>query len=130
MKKFTFDSTIEEIDVAGEVYKVDFSDEKLEEYQKTFRIFQKEYDELSKLNTDEMTADECVVAMEKQRILMRKTVDALLGFGAFDQLYTKAGSLINMAKLVAFIGEVLYEKADEIKPVKKQKYVNKKGRAV
>lgn len=124
MRKFEFGQTFEEIEIAGDVYKLDFSDEKIQEFQRAFATFQAEIKELDKLDVSAMTDEEALAAMDKQKDAIRKLITILFGEGTFEQLYEKAGkSLFNMANLMSYIAEIFQEKAAEMKPDKRAQYV-------
>jgi hypothetical protein len=130
MKKFIFDQTYREIDVAGEVYKIDFSDEKLKEYQSAFAAFHSQMEQLSKLKPEEMTYEENLQALDKQKDAMTSIINAIFGAGAFDKFYDMAGrSLMNVAKLLQFVGSEIKEAAATITGEKRSKYIRSKKRA-
>jgi uncharacterized protein YukE len=124
VKKFNFDQTYREIDVAGEVYKIDFADENLKAYQAAFSKFHAQMEELSKRQPEEMTYEENLDAIDKQKTAMQNILDAIFGAGTFDKLYEKAGrSLMNIAKLLHFVGQEIREAAEDINRDKKTKYI-------
>jgi hypothetical protein len=124
MRKFEFEKTYEEIEIAGDVYKLDFSDDKIQEFQKSFALFQAEIAELDKLNAETMTDEQALEAIEKQKSAMIKLIEGMFGPDTFEKLYEKSGkSLLNLGRLLGYIGEVLKEKAEAIKPSKKAQYI-------
>jgi hypothetical protein len=124
MKKFTFDQTYREIEVAGEVYKIDFADEKLKEYQNAFSAFHSQMEQLAKLQPEELTYEENLQALDKQKDAMESIINAIFGAGAFEKFYEMAGrSLMNIAKLLGFVGEEIKEAAAEINKGKRSKYI-------
>jgi hypothetical protein len=130
MKKFTFDQTYQEIEVAGEVYKIDFADEQLKAYQSAFSAFHAEMEQLAALKADEMTYEENIAALDKQKAIISKMINVIFGAGAFDKLYEKAGnSLYNIAKLLHFVGEEIRDATAAMNKEKRTKYIKAKKRA-
>ena len=119
MRKFEFEKTYEEIEIAGDVYKLDFSDNKLQEFYRAFSKFQAEVKELDKLDADKMTEQEALEGMERQKAAIVTMIEGLFGEGTFEPLYKKAGeSVFNMARLLSYITQLLTEKSEELKPDK------------
>jgi|HigsolmetaAR203D_1030402.scaffolds.fasta_scaffold47345_2 hypothetical protein len=127
MRKFEFDKSYEEIEVGGEVYRVDMSDEKIKQYQKTFAEFYKEAQQISEADFEKMPIEEQTDLLEKQKKTMKKLTETLLGEGTFDKLYEQAGrSTANFVKFLMFIGDIYEEKTDSLKSDARKKYVKKK----
>jgi hypothetical protein len=130
VKKFNFDQTYREIEIAGDVYKIDFADDQIKKYQEAFSAFHSELEQLSKLKAEEMTHQENLDALDKQKTAMTSILDAIFGAGSFDKLYEKAGrSLLNIAKLLQFVGEEIKEAAEIVNKDKRSKYLRTKKRA-
>jgi hypothetical protein len=124
MKKFTFDQTYREIDIAGEIYRIDFADEQLKAYQSAFAAFHSEMEQLSKLKADEMTYEQNAEALDKQKNAISKMIEVIFGANSFEKLYEKAGnSLLNIAKLLHFVGEEIRDATAEMNKEKRTKYV-------
>lgn len=129
MRKFEFKKTFEEVEIAGKVYRIEFNDDKIREYQEKFHSLGADVQEL--LNVDEMklTKEEREKRFEKGKQLVCSVIDMLLGEGSFDELYEKSGrSIINMYDLVEFLAEIVNERSAQNREEKRQQYVKPKRR--
>lgn len=128
MRKFEFTSPNEEVEIAGETYTIDLSDDKMLGYQ---RFAKKAMDSIGKTaEVDATTAnmEEVEKAHTEARNFCKDYLELVLGEGSFDKLYQKAGrSLLAMSELMTFLTETMGEKASEVKEKQKSKYVVKKG---
>lgn len=123
MKKFEFKKTYEEIDLAGKVFKIDFSDGAIIEYNRKLEHYYIESQKLTKPNVNELTQAEQIELFNKSRDLAKRTTDAILGAGAFEYLYEQSGnSLMNMIDVLAFLGDIIVERLDKIKQKEVQKF--------
>jgi hypothetical protein len=129
MRSFEFKSSVEEFKIGDKVYQIDFSDQKVKEYQRTFVNFYEKSQELQK-EIDKSTVENQEELFDQTLELVKGLIDQLLGSGSFDELYEKSGkSLINMMDLIAFLSEVVAEKAEKAKDERLNKYVkNKKSK--
>lgn len=135
MRKFEFKKTYEEIEIAGDVYKIDVSDQKLREYQIEFYEFYKESQRLGEIDTNKLSIEEQQKIFDETLEIVKKVVEKLLGAGSFEKLYAASGgSVMNMIDLVNYLGEVFQEKLNNAKQKKRVEYLkhkkrnNKKGR--
>ena len=127
MRKFEFKKTYEEIEVAGEVYRVDVSDKKLKEYQIEFHEFYKESQRLEKIDVDELSAEEQTEMLDNALGILEKVVNKILGDGSFDVLYEKSGkSIMNMIDLVNYLGDVVNERLNGQRQEKRGHYLKHK----
>lgn len=126
MKKFEFGKAYEEIEINGKRYRVDFSDDKLKQYQDMFYKFYQEAQEIEQADIEEMTPEEQSVLLEKQRQNMKTVTETMLGEGTFDELFELAGrSTWNYMKLIEFLAETIEQRFNEIKEERRKKYVKK-----
>jgi hypothetical protein len=126
MKKFEFDKAYEEIEINGKPYQIDFSDDKLKQYQDMFYKFYQEAEEMKQANIEEMTPDEQNALLEKQRQNMKMVTETILGEGTFDELFELSGrSTWNYMKLIEFLAEIIEQRFDEFKEEQRKKYVKK-----
>ncbi|UOY92900.1 hypothetical protein MUG87_01780 [Ectobacillus sp. JY-23] len=129
MRKFEFAKAYEEVEIAGKTYRIDFSDDKVEQYQKGFKEFYAEAQKLETLDLEHLTDEEQKHVIDNQKDLVKRFANQLLGEDAFEELYEKAGrSMLNMFDLLAYIADIMKEKTEQSRIEKKSKYV-KKGRA-
>lgn len=127
VREFNFKSTVEEFKIEGDIYKVDFSDKKLREYQEKFNEFLEESAELEKLRHDNMTSEEQENYFNSSYKLCEKMIDTVLGEGSFDKLYEKSGkSIFNMIDVIEFLSEAVGEKTVRLREENKSKYVKPK----
>jgi hypothetical protein len=126
MRKFEFGKAYEEIEINGKQYRVDFSDDKLTQYQDMFYKFYQEAQEIEQADIEKMTPEEQNVLLEKQRQNMKTVTETMLGEGTFDELFELAGrSTWNYMKLIEFLAETIEERFNEIKEERRKKYVKK-----
>lgn len=129
MRKFEFKKTFEEVEIAGKVYRIEFSDDKIREYQEKFHSLEADVQELLNVDETKLTKEEREKQFEKVKQLVRNVIDMLLGGGSFDELYEKSGrSIINMYDLVEFLAEIVNERSAQNREEKRQQYVKPKRR--
>ena len=129
MRKFEFKKPFEEVEIAGKVYRIEFSDDKVREYQEGFHYLGTDIQELLNVDETKLTKEEREKHFEKGKQLIRNTIDMLLGEGSFDELYEKSGrSIVNMYDLVWFLAEVVNERNKQNREEKRQQYVKPKRR--
>lgn len=127
MRKFEFKKSYEEIDIAGEVYRVDLSDEKVKMYQKAFKSFYEEGQKISEVDIEKLSDGEQEELLSKQLETMKLVTETVLGKGTFEKLYELSGrSTVNYMDLLLFVSEVMQEKAENLKEDARKKYVKKK----
>jgi hypothetical protein len=126
MRKFEFGKAYEEIEINGKPYQIDFSDDKLKQYQDMFYKFYQEAQEIEQADIEKMTPEEQNALLEKQRQNMKTVTETMLGEGTFDELFELAGrSTWNYMKLIEFLAETIEERFNEIKEERRKKYVKK-----
>lgn len=80
MRKFEFGKAYEEIEINGKPYQIDFSDDKLKQYQDMFYKFYQEAQEIEQADIEKMTTEEQKALLDKQRQNMKTVTETLLGF--------------------------------------------------
>lgn len=126
MRKFEFGKAYEEIEINGKQYRVDFSDDKLKQYQDMFYKFYQEAQEIEQADIEKMTPEEQKVLLDKQRQNMKTVTETLLGEGTFEELFELAGrSTWNYMRLIEFLAETIEQRFNEIKEERRKKYVKK-----
>ena len=128
MKKFEFKKPFEEVEIAGKVYRIEFSDDKVREYQEGLHSLGTDIQEFLNVDKTKLTKEEREkYYFEEGKQLIRNVVDMLLGEGSFDELYEKSGrSIINMYDLVWFLAEIIKERNKQNREEKRQQYVKPK----
>lgn len=109
--QFNFEKTYKEIDVSGDIYRVEFNDEALTRYQKAVKRFNQGIKEaqsaLEKVNIETDSDDEIQKVSDKQKDVVKDVVEVFLGEGTFDGLYEKAGkSVMNLMSLVNYLIDI------------------------
>lgn len=123
-KAFEFKKSFEEVEVAGNVYQVDFSDEKIAQYQKSFEHFYKESQRIKAIDVKDLSAERQTGLFTEMQDLVKRVVEELLGKESYADLYKASGnSLINMLELIQYLGEVIQEKTEKINEGRKKKYI-------
>jgi phosphomevalonate kinase len=126
MRKFEFGKAYEEIEINGKPYQIDFSDDKLKQYQDMFYKFYQEAQEIEQADIEKMTPEEQTALLDKQRQNMKTVTETMLGEGTFDELFELAGrSTWNYMKLIEFLAETIEQRFNEIKEERRKKYVKK-----
>ncbi|MGG3958424.1 hypothetical protein ABEV20_04050 [Bhargavaea massiliensis] len=126
MRKFEFGKAYEEIEINGKTYRVDFSDDKLKQYQDMFYKFYQEAQEIEQADIEKMTPEEQNALLEKQHQNMKMVTETMLGEGTFDELFELAGrSTWNYMRLIEFLAETIEQRFNEIKEERRKKYVKK-----
>lgn len=129
MRRFEFKKTFEEVEIAGKVYRIEFSDDKIREYQDKFHSLGADVQELLNIDETKLTKEERENRFEKGKQLVCNVIDMLLGKGSFDELYEKSGrSIINMYDLIEFLAEIVNERSAQNREEKRQQYVKPKRR--
>lgn len=124
MKNFEFQKSYEEVKIAGKVYKMDMSDDKVMEYQETFKKYYDKADELSNVKIEDMSVTAQVEMLAEQKGILKEATELMLGEGSFDELYEASGkSTINFMELFVFLGSLMNEKTGEIKANAANKYI-------
>lgn len=124
--KFEFEKTYKEVEVAGKVYQVEFNDDAINKYQKSFKNFEKKTKEVKDLIPDyeKATDEEIDNVMNKQKELVKHVVETFLGENSFDELYVKSGKSIgNLMSLVDYLNNLYIEEAKEKAEKAQAKYL-------
>jgi len=129
-RKFEFQTKTEDIEIAGKTYTLDFSDEKVMEYNREFEQFFLKTQDLQKKDVKDLSAKEQNEMFLEMRKLVKDFVDLMLGDGEFERLYKESGnSLLNMVDMVYFLAEPIKEKAESIRADQLKKYTGLKVNA-
>ncbi|MFC0271129.1 hypothetical protein ACFFIX_06645 [Metabacillus herbersteinensis] len=127
MRKFEFKKSYEEIEIGGEVFRIDFNDEKTNQYVKKLNEFQKEISELQNVDESKLSDDQKLKHFDDIKGIVKKVIEEFLGEGNFGKLYESAGhSIMNVMDLVFYISEVVSERLQKDREEKRNYYVKKK----
>lgn len=128
MRKFEFSNPNKEVEIAGEVYTIDLSDDKVIEYQQFARKAASSVGKTAEIDLETATEEEVKASHAEAKNFCIDYFELVTGPGSFDKFYEKSGkSLIEMSELMNFLTEVIGEKAAEVKEQQKSKYLAKKG---
>src|SRR5690625_3867955 len=90
-RKFEFKKSYEEVEIAGNTYKIEFTDEKLIQYNKNFDEFHVESKRISEVDTTKMNSKEKEDLFKEIQDITKKVVEELLGKGTYKELYEASG---------------------------------------
>lgn len=129
LRKFDFNKSYEEFAIAGKDYKMEFNDEKMIEYNKSFDKYYTESKKINEMDTTNFTAKENEKVFKVMQDLTFEIIDTLLFKDASKELYEASGrSLYNLIEMVEFLSEIVGEKMEKIRNDKKKKYIVKKNK--
>ncbi|MFC4075220.1 hypothetical protein [Salinithrix halophila] len=124
--KIDMAAPIQEFEIGGKVYKLDYSDDKLKQYHAASNKFINDYDEALKMDVEKMSEKEQKAAEEKYTQSVKDTVDLLFGSGSFDMIYEDCGrSMFNVGKVLEAVYSFIGDKLGVEKTQKKKKYTRK-----
>ena len=129
-KGFQFETTTKEIEVNGNAYKVDFSDDAMNRYMEVGHKMQSimlEEQEKLESHGENLPIEVLKETQIKQREAVKEVLEAFLGEGTFDGLYDMAGrSVINLLALVDYLNTFMDEQTFQKIEAKKEKYLKNK----
>lgn len=121
MRKFEFNKSYEEIEIAGKVYKISLKDE---DRKCSSQQLLKYHGLVEKVNNTNADIEEALKLEEEFKVITLETLDVLFGTGSGEELYLAADKQIE--ELIPIIFEVA-EIINERRQVKYSKYLKKKG---
>ena len=125
--KFEFKKTYKEIDINGDIYRVNFDDEAMDRYLDVATDARDEFKSLEQFDVENATKEELHGHRDKQKEAVKKVIEAFLGEGTFGGLYELAGrSVLNLMSLVHYLIELYEDEQNESIEEKKAKYIKKK----
>jgi hypothetical protein len=113
MRKFEFKKSYEEIDIAGEIFRVSLKDEDRKKYSGQLKKF---YGIINKVNKADSTIeiDEAVALEEEFRTVILETVDVLFGEGSGEKLHKASDEQAEELIPVVFaVAEIINERREE-----------------
>ncbi len=128
MGKFQFQKATYDLEINdGKVYTIDFSDDAMLRYLDLADDVQKAFGGIGEdefLNLDQDGRKEL---MDSQKESVKKVVEAFLGEGSFDEIYSLSGrSLGNLIPLIEHIMDEFNRRNSERIETKKAQYLKKK----
>ncbi|HEM5981027.1 TPA: hypothetical protein U2B36_001909 [Streptococcus suis] len=116
VRQFEFKKTVEEIEIAGEIYTLPLDDKNLLRIQNDFINYGKEIQELTEVEIAEGDAEALQDNYRQQLEVMQKVIESPFGDGSFEKLYKAAGeSLSNMVDLLDYLVELVAERIEQNK---------------
>ncbi|PGH85768.1 hypothetical protein CN899_07970 [Bacillus thuringiensis] len=130
IRKFEFKKTYKEIDINGEIYRVEFNDEALEKYKKVGSKIEESKIEVQKLEAKtNVTISEYAQQERKFFDAVNELIVAYFGEEKFEHLYELAGrSSFNLLGLIEELNSLLEEHQNEVLDRKKSKYIKPKNK--
>lgn len=125
MKQFELKKAIEEIEIDGDVFEIDMSDEQRKEYHKVGQHLDKRMKEIQSIEAE--TEEEQDKLLQEIKDVLKNATDKILGEGAFDKLYPKTNhSTVVLADVLHQVTEYIGQKDQEQLQRKKDKYTKYK----
>lgn len=116
VRQFEFKKTVEEIEIAGEIYTLPIDDKNLLRIQNDFINYGKEIQGLTEVEIAEGDAEALQDNYRQQLEVMQKVIESPFGDGSFEKLYKAAGeSLSNMVDLLDYLVELVAERIEQNK---------------
>ena len=126
-KAFEFTKSYETVDIAGKEYKIEFNDEKVLQYTKSFDKFHTETQKIDSVDVKSLTVAKQEELFYTMQGLVKSITEELLGEGTYAELYELSGkSVIGMIDVVMYLSEVVGDRMTQIRDEKKSKYTAKK----
>ncbi|WP_077623842.1 hypothetical protein [Sediminibacillus massiliensis] len=132
MAKLSFDvnsKAYDEVEIAGEDYKLFYDDESLKRYQKQAQIYSKKASDYAKKQDKipEMSEKERKKLEDEGFEFVKEFIETFLGAGSYEKMYQACGkSMINLVGLINQIMEWLDSKLATVDDKKKQRYKPKR----
>ncbi|EGL83736.1 Phage protein gp14 [Caldalkalibacillus thermarum TA2.A1] len=129
--KIDLEQPYDEFEIGGKVYKVYYDDDSLRKYEKQCHKFADEAEAKPEKEISQMSEEEKKKLEEKQRGLLKETIETFFGENTYEEIYEAAGrSLVNMTKVVMALSEWLDSKMNVAQQKRREHYTkrNKKKR--
>lgn len=125
--KFEFKKTYKEIDINGDIYRVNFDDEAMGRYMDVATDARDEFKALESFDVENASKEELHAHRDKQKDAVKRVIEAFLGEESFDGLYELAGrSVLNLMSLVSHLIDMYEQEQGAAFEDKKAKYIKKK----
>ena len=126
MKQFKLTKAIEVIEIEGDKFEIDLSDDKRKEYAIEGQRLQQEARKIQERATENnvMTEEEIAKELDNLREITKNAMDKVLGEGAFDKIYPKTN------RSVMATADVLYQVIDYIQQKERERFEEKRAKYV
>lgn len=123
MRKFEFNKAYEEIEIAGEVYKVSLKDEDRKKYSQQLQKFYNTVNKIISTDEKKITFEDSIQLEGEMKKTTLETLDVLFGEGASEKLYEASSEQYEELLPIVFdVAEIINERREE----KFGKYLKKK----
>ena len=129
MKQFKLTKAIEIIEIEGDKFEIDLSDDKRKEYAIEGNRLQLEARRIQDRTAENnhMTESEIAEELDNLRKITKDVMDKVLGAGAFDKIYPKTNrSVVATADVLYQVIDYIQQKEEELFEEKRSKYVRKR----
>jgi hypothetical protein len=121
-RKFEFKKAYEEVEIAGEKYKLSLKDDDRKKYSGQLEKFHEVVKEIESVDPKKIDFKKSQVYEEKMKEMALETLDVVFGEGSGAKLYELSGEQTDeLIPLVFLVAEILNERREE----KLQKYTKK-----
>lgn len=122
MRKFEFNKSFEEIEIAGKVYKVSLKDDDRKKYSEQLKKFYALVEKVNKTKED-IDINQAIGIEEEFKVITVETLDVLFGEGKGNELYLASGEQVEeLIPIVFGVAEIINERRE----AKFSKYSKKK----
>src|SRR5690606_29163000 len=126
MKQFKLTKAIEVIEIEGDKFEIDLSDDKRKEYAIEGQRLQQEARRIQErtAKNNVMTEEEIAKELDNLREVTKSAMDKVLGEGAFDKIYQKTN------RSIVATADVLYQVIDYVQQKEKERFEEKRAKYV
>jgi len=131
IRKFDFSKTYEEVEIAGEVYQIEFNDESMQRYLSKIDEFHSESKRLNAIDSSKLSSKEQLEVFAEIQESVKDMVETIIGQDTYTPLYEKSGqSVMGMMDLAIYLADKIGERNKKDQADRKKKYVTKKKKNV
>lgn len=124
--RIDLDFAVQEFEIAGKIYKLNYNDESFKVLQKQMKKFFEKIEELNKLKPEKMNAKQEKEYEEAYYSQIKALIDSCFGEGSYEDLFERTGkSSFVMLNIIEAIFKWINEKFVDIKNEKKSYYTKK-----
>ena len=124
--KIDLELSVQEFEILGAVYKINYNDEGLKNLQKQSRKFFDKIEGLNELKPEKMTAKQEKEYEEAYYLAIKDIIDSFFGEGSYEELYEKTNrSLFVMLKIIEGVYSWIEKEFLTAKKEKKSYYTKK-----
>lgn len=122
--KIKVEKPIQEFEIEGKSYYLDYADDALKRYKKNIEEFMENVRELEEMDTSKMTEEEQEAEEKRQLTQIEGLIDTFFGKGSYKVIYQDTGrSMYNIRVVIEAICDFITKKLETQKAEKKKKYI-------